>query len=245
MAINQWMVVEEILAAFRQCYPDIRHIFYETLPPGVLADQIKLGTLRVEKLIISTPPDVYTAGREEMEALLRQGFIQDYKPYAKNGLAILVPTDNPADISGLRDLGQSGVRVTMPNPAYEGVGRLIVKALEKAGGSELVKRVMEDKVTNGEICLTRIHHRKTINLLTEGRSDAGPVWLSEALHQKKEGGLLDYISISAEHDVIGQYFIAHVDKTSPHPAAARKFIEFMNDETARKIYAGYGFRTES
>ena len=240
---NQWMVIEELLAAFRRFYPDIRHIFYETLPPGVLADQIKQETLRIGKLIISTPPDVYTAGREEMEALLRQGFIQSYEPYARNGLAILVPAANPAAINKLKDLGQPGVRVTMPNPVYEGVGRLIVKALEKAGGSELVKRVMEDKVRSGETYLTRIHHRETINLLTEGRSDVGPVWLSEALYQKKKGELLDYISIPEEHDAIGQYFIAHVGKTSRHPAAAGNFVEFMTGETAQKIYANYGFRT--
>jgi ABC-type molybdate transport system substrate-binding protein len=240
---NQWMVVEELLAVFRRLYPDIQHIFYETLPPGVLADQIKQGALRVGELIINTPPDVYTAGREEMEALLRQGFIQGYKPYARNGLAILVPAANPAAVRGLRDLGQPGVRVAMPNPAYEGVGRLIVKALEKAGGPELVKQVMEEKVTSGETYLTRIHHRETINLLTEGQSDAGPVWLSEALYQQKKGTSLDYVTIPAEHDVVGRYFIAHVDKTGRHPAAAKKFTDFMTGETAQKIYASYGFLT--
>lgn len=240
---NQWMVVEELLAAFRRLYPDIRHIFYETLPPGVLADQIKQGALRMEELIINTPPDVYTAGREEMEALLREGFIQGYQPYARNGLAILVPAANPASVKGLKDLGRQGVRVAMPNPAYEGVGRLIVKALEKAGGPELVKQVMEEKVASGETYLTRIHHRETINLLCDGFSDAGPVWLSEALYQQKQRKSLDYVTIPAEHDVVGQYFIAHVNKTSINPAAAKKFIDFMTGEAARKIYAGYGFLT--
>ncbi len=241
---NQWMVVEKLLAAFRHLYPEIRHIFYETLPPGVLADQIKQGALQMEELLITTPPDVYTAGREEMEALLREGFIQNYKPYARNGLAILVPAANPANIRGLKDLGRPGVRISMPNPAYEGVGRLIVKALEKAGGPELVQQVMEEKVASGETYLTRIHHRETINLLSEGISDAGPVWLSEALYQQKHGKSFDYVTIPAEHDVIGQYFIAHVNKTSHHPDAAETFIDFMTSETARKIYADYGFLSE-
>lgn len=238
---NQWMVVEELLAEFRQLHPDIQHIFYETLPPGVLAGQMKQGALRVGKLIIRTPPDIYTAGREEMEDLLREGFIEGYEPYARNGLAILVSTANPAGISGLKDLGQPGVRVSMPNPVYEGVGRLIVEAFKKVGGSELVKRVMEDKVRSGETYLTRIHHRETINLLAEGRADAGPVWLSEALYQKKKGGLFDCVYIPEEHDVVGRYFIAHVNKTSRHPAAAKKFIEFMTGKIAREIYARYGF----
>ncbi len=34
----------------------------------------------------------------------------------------------------------------MPNPAREGVGRLIRAALRKAGGEGLVRRVMEEKV---------------------------------------------------------------------------------------------------
>ncbi len=242
---NQWMVVEELLAAFRQFYPEIRHIFYETLPPGVLANQIKKGALRMGELLITTPPDVYTAGREEMETLLREGFIQGYQPYARNGLAILVPAANPAAVRGLEDLGRPGVRVAMPDPVYEGVGRLIVKALEKAGGPELVEQVMEEKVASGETYLTRIHHRETIHLLRDGLSDAGPVWLSEALYQQKQGETLDYVTIPEEHDVVGQYFIAHVNKTSLHPTAARNFIEFMTGETAQKIYAGYGFRTGS
>ncbi len=238
---NQWMVVEELLTAFRRLYPEIQHIFYETLPPGLLAEQIKQGALRMEELMIDTPPDVYTAGREEMEAMLREGFIHSYKPYARNGLAILVPAADPADVRGLKDLGRPGVRVSMPNPSREGVGRLIVRALEKAGGPELVKQVMEEKVASGETYLTSIHHRETINLLRDGLVDAGPVWLSEALYQQKHGKTFDYVTIPAEHDVIGRYFIAHVDKTSRHPDAARKFIDFMTSESGRKIYAGYGF----
>lgn len=240
---NQWMVVEDLLTAFRRLYPEIQHIFYETLPPGVLADQIKQGSLRMQELIITTPPDVYTAGREEMEALLREGFIQSYEPYARNGLAILVPAANPADVQGLKDLGRPGVRVAMPNPAYEGVGRLVVKALEKAGGSQLVTQVMMDKVASGETYLTRIHHRETINLLGDGSSDAGPVWLSEALYQQKQEKSLEHVAISKEHDVVGPYFISHVDKTSQHPAGAKKFIDFMIGETAQKIYSDYGFLT--
>ena len=178
---NQWMVIEEILTEFRKSYPEVEHIFYETLPPGVLSDQIKQGALRIGELLINTQPDIYTSGKEEMENLVQEGFIQNYEPYAENGLAILVPPANPAEISGWKDLGRPGVRVAMPNPAYEGVGRLIVKALEKAGGKELVRQVMEEKVAKGETYLTRIHHRETINLLIENKFDTGPVWITEAL----------------------------------------------------------------
>ncbi len=93
---NQWMVIEEILSSFRKSYPEVEHIFYETLPPGVLSDQIKQGALRIGELFINTQPDIYTSGKEEMENLVQEGFIQNYEPYAENGLAILVPLANPA-----------------------------------------------------------------------------------------------------------------------------------------------------
>ena len=238
---NQWMVLEELLAAFRAAHPRIRWIFYETLPPGVLAEQIRRGGLRMEELIVTTPPDVFTAGREEMEALLREGFVRDYRPYARNGLAILVPAANPAGVRGLGDLGRPGIRVVMPNPAREGVGRLIMEALRKAGGEGLVRRVMEEKVARGETYLTHIHHRETIDLLRGGLMDAGPVWLSEALYQRKAGAPLGLVAIPPEHDVIGWYFIARVDKAGRHSAAAEAFIEFMAGGRSRRIYADYGF----
>ena len=121
---------------------------------------------------------------------------------------------------------------------------MIVKALEKAGGTELVSRVMDEKVATGETYLTRIHHRETIHLLRDGLADAGPVWLSEALYQQ-HGTAFNYVTIPAEHDIIGQYFIAQVEKTSCHPDAASKFVDFMTSASGQKIYAGYGFLGET
>ncbi|GEM_PF-4987766 len=142
---NQWMVMEKLFAAFSQKHPEIKHIFYETIPPGILLQQIRCGAIRVGELIISVPPDIYTAGWEEMESLLKDGFIKEYVPYAKNHLTIMVREGNPKDISGRRDLGRPGVRVVMPNPETEGVGRLILRDMEKTGGAELVEMVMGKK----------------------------------------------------------------------------------------------------
>ncbi|MBI5025984.1 MAG: substrate-binding domain-containing protein [Nitrospirae bacterium] len=238
---NQWMVMEELLAAFYQGYPEVKNIFYETIPPGILLQQIRHGAIRVGELVISVPPDIYTAGREEMESLLKDGFIKEYVPYAKNHLAIMVPEGNPRGIIDWQDLGRPGVRVVMPNPEAEGVGRLILKAMEKTGGPELVETVMGEKVTNGETFLTRIHHRQTLLLLMDGKADAGPVWISEALYQKRIGSPLGYVTIPEAQNQSGTYFIAIVEKTVQHKVAAEAFLDFMKGRQAQDIYAGYGF----
>ncbi len=238
---NQWMVMEDLLVAFHQEHPEVKNIFYETLPPGILLQQIRCGTLRMGELIISVPPDVYTAGREEMESLLKDCFIKEYVPYAKNHLAIMVPQGNPQGITGWQDLGRPGVRVVMPNPETEGVGRLILKAMKKTGGRELVEAVMEKKLTNEETFLTQIHHRQTLLLLMDGNADAGPVWISEALYQKRIGSPLDYVPILEEQNESGTYFIAIVERTAQHRVAAAAFLDFMRRKQAQDIYAGYGF----
>ena len=43
VAGNQFMVMEELLSEFQNKNPDIKRIFYETLPPGLELKQILKG----------------------------------------------------------------------------------------------------------------------------------------------------------------------------------------------------------
>ncbi len=43
VAGNQFMVMEELLGAFQSKYPEVKKIFYETLPPGLELKQILAG----------------------------------------------------------------------------------------------------------------------------------------------------------------------------------------------------------
>ena len=43
MAGNQFMAMPEIVAGFQQEHPEVRDIFYETLPPGLELKQILAG----------------------------------------------------------------------------------------------------------------------------------------------------------------------------------------------------------
>jgi len=42
---NQFMCIDDLLAAFKQIYPRYQRIFAETLPPGILASKSKVATL--------------------------------------------------------------------------------------------------------------------------------------------------------------------------------------------------------
>ncbi|HKU66528.1 MAG TPA: substrate-binding domain-containing protein [Candidatus Baltobacteraceae bacterium] len=239
MAGNQYMVVPALLAAFRKEHPEVRSVFYETLPPGIVIDQVRAGALQMGNLLISAKPDVLLAGPRGMRTLRRLRKVSASQPYASNTLAILVRAGNPLHIGSLGDLGRARVRVVMPNPKWEGVAEQVEGAYAKAGGAQLVHAIMVTKFAEGTTILTRIHHRETPLYLLGGRADAGPVWLTEALYQHRVHRL-DFVRIPPEKNVYAQYEAALVNH-APHAAAAQAFVTFMQSPQARTILRSYGF----
>lgn len=238
---NQFMVMDEVMAAFQRAMPAVCSVFYETLPPGILVEQVRQGSLRMGDLIVSVPPDVLAAGPDQLDALHAEGWVGAPVEYASNDLALLVRTGNPAGIRELGDLGREGVRIAMPNPATEGVGRLIGKALVKAGGEALRARVLGEKVASGETRLTRIHHRESIRWLEAGEVDVAPLWSTEARFHVGRGAAVWQIVIPDERNETGRYALAVVERRARHREAAEAFLAFMRGPEAQSIYRRYGF----
>lgn len=237
---NQWMVMPELLAAFTQTHPEVHHIYYETLPPGVLAQQMHAGSLRIGDFLIAARPDVYLAGHRRMAAEVASGTVDAPVTYATNVLALLVRAGNPKGITSLRDLSRSDVRIAMPNPQTEGVARQIETAFRSAGGTELDQTIMVSKHGAGTTVFTSIHHRETPLWLLSDRVDVGPVWLSEALYQERIGSGLQAVRIPAAENAVGSYEGAVV-KAAPHRNAAKAFVAFLAGPVAQRIYRSYGF----
>jgi len=243
---NQFMVVPDLVAAFKRAYPRYTRVFVETLPPGKLASQIESGALIMGSLRIDAKPDVYTAGRAQIGELQRQKrwFAGTYD-YAANELAIMVRAGNPRRIKGLADLGRRDVRVSMPNPAFEGIARQIVAALRKAGGESLERTVMQTKVADKSTILTEIHHRQSPLNILEGRADAAPVWSTESYFQEHVLHFpVQTVPIPAAQNARATY-TAGVLAAAPHPQAARDFLAFLATAEARAIYRRYGFAPPS
>jgi molybdate transport system substrate-binding protein len=126
---NQFMVVPDLISAFRKKYPQYQKIYVETLPPGILAKQMEQGGLIIGNLRITSVPDIFTAGAGRIKDLQKtKGWFDQTAAYARNRLAIMVYQGNPDKINSLKDLGKPTVKVSMPNPAWEGIAKTIIKA---------------------------------------------------------------------------------------------------------------------
>jgi len=238
---NEFMVVDDLMAAFKKAYPAYKKIFFETLPPGILSKQIEGGSITIGNMRIGLKPDIYTADKSKL-AQTPEWFSRT-EVYCKNKLAIMVQKGNPKNIKGLADMAKMEVRISMPNPAWEGIGKRIEEAYVKAGGEALKKMVMDTKVKDSSTFLTQIHHRQSPMRILYNESDAAPVWYTEAFYQKMIGHPIEIIEVPANENVEG-VSAAGMLKAAPHQQAAKDFMDFMVSAAGKAVYKKYGFITE-
>ncbi|MHB1579352.1 MAG: substrate-binding domain-containing protein [Acidithiobacillus ferrooxidans] len=241
---NYFFAMAPLVAAFEKEHPEIKgRIYYETIPPGLLIRQMEHGnTITVGNMTWTVKPDVYAAGLQKVDYYVQHGLLKGPAvPYVTNDLTIMVPKGNPAHISGLQDLGKPGMRLVMPNPAWEGIARQIKMSLTKAGGPALATAVYDTKVQNGETILTEIHHRQSPMFLMQGRAVAGVTWKSEAIFQEKIGNPIGNVAIPAQFNTKAIYAAAAV-KDAPHPKWAEAWVNFLKSPTALHIFEEYGFQ---
>ena len=240
---NQFMVTHDLMKAFQAKHPQYQRIYWQTLPPGIEAQQVEQGALIVGTLRIAHKPDVFTAGRGRiMKMQQEKGWFERTVDYARNRLAIMVGQGNPKGIKGLKDLGRDDVRVSMPNPKWEGIAVPIQKAFVAAGGERLKNRIMQAKLAAGTTRLTRMHHRQTPIRIMSKQADCGPTWYTEAFFQNMIHNPITLVEIPDQFNQYVTYTAAKM-KDAPHPQAAADFLDFLISPEAKAVYLKYGFLT--
>lgn len=245
VAGNQFMVMEELLDAFQTQFPDIKKIFYETLPPGLELKQILAGGAKFRDQLIDIRPDIYASVSEAaMKRLVKEAFIgsEDYFLYLHNRIVLMVPEGNPAQVTSVGDLARGDVRISQPNPEYEDIAFHIMEMYREAGGESLVSRIMEEKRAEGTTILTVVHHRETPLRIAKGTVDVGPVWATEVSHARESGFAVAMIEPGAQLDQREKinYYICRLRNTT-NPENAQRFADFIRSPVAQSIYESYGF----
>ena len=241
---NQFFVLPRLIADFEKLHPELAgHIFYETLPPGILLQQINHnGTITLGNLTLHFVPDVYEAGAQALDQMQTRHTVDQVVRYTTNNLEIMVAAGNPKHITNLADLASPSLRIAMPNAATEGVALQIQDALRKAGGDALEQTVYEKKVQQGSTYLTEIHHRQTPLRIMQGKSDAGVVWSSEVKFQQTLGNPVAGIPIPPDQNSVGVYAAGILHNAQHHEAAA-EWLQFLQSDSAQAAYRDFGFKS--
>jgi len=245
MAGNQFMAMDEIVGSFQAVHPDVKNIFYETLPPGLELKQILARGARFRDRLLTVYPDIYSSVSEKsMRILADLGHIEEnaFQLYLHNRLTLMVPQGNPAAVRSVHDLGRDGIRISQPDPENEDIAIHIIDMYLQAGGPELVQRIMNEKRARGTTLLTEVHHRQTPRRLLAGEVDVGPVWATEAEHARSLGLPLEDVAPGADFDQRHRinYYICQLTG-GRNRENGRRFLEFIRSGRAGEIYRKYGF----
>jgi len=243
LAGNQYMVVRDLVLAFKETHPAYQRVFVETLPPGVLVQQIEQAALIVGNLRITLKPDVYAAGRRRMQELQRdKRWFAQTADYARNRLAIMARAGNPDRIAGWSDLARADLAICMPNPKWEAIAvHQIIPALRDAGGEQLVEQIYAHKVEDGSNFVTQIHHRQTPLRIMQDKCAAGAVWYTEAyFHAVVAKHPISMVTLPDSQNRYSIY-TAGLMNDAPHRQAGEDFLRFLQSAQGQAVYARYGF----
>lgn len=239
MGGNQFMVLDDLIAAFKQKYPQHQRILVETLPPGLLFEQIRTGELVIGNMRISVKPDIYTTGKNKIEE--NKNMFSRIEAFTATKLALMVYKGNPKKVMAIEDLQKDNIRVSMPDKKIEGIGNKVEELFKKAGGNELHSKIMVDKVNDSSTFITEIHHRQSPMRILYNQSDVAPVWETEIFYQKNLGHPVDYIGIPEAYNTLS-VSSAGLLKDAPNKVAANHFMDFLKSEEAKGIFKKYGFK---
>jgi len=118
-----------------------------------------------------------------MNALKSEGFINNstVEVFARNKVAIIVPNDNPASITGLKDLASPGVKILMGTKDLP-VGGYALQVLDKlAADPEYGPAYRESVLSNVVSQETTVN--SIVSKIALGEADAGFAFISDVSPQ--------------------------------------------------------------
>lgn len=208
----------DIGAAFEAAHPGVT-VTFNFGPSDGLAHQIEEGA----------PVDVFaSASPAWMDAVRDDGpGVTGRADFARNRLAIIVPSDDPAGIEGIDDLTEDGVQLVL---AAEGVpaGDYAREILTNAGISDAA---LANVVSNEEDV------KAVITKVLSGDADAGIGYVTDVTPDVADRIAL--VPIPDDLNVIATYPIAVVSG-SEEADLAQRFVDHVLGE-GQQTLAAYGF----
>ncbi|MBC6445941.1 molybdate ABC transporter substrate-binding protein [Actinokineospora sp. HBU206404] len=145
--------------------------------------------------------------------------------FARNTMAIVVPTGNPRGIRELKDLTGAGLRISLGAPPVP-VGKAAREGFAKAG-LRVPAATEEPDV------------KAVVSRVALGEADAGIAWVTD-VRATKQG--VELVEIPAGHNVVSDYPIVRL-AAGKNGHGATALIEFIRSKSGQDILRRYGFQT--
>jgi len=240
---NHHMALEQSLDTFSRSN-DLESIFYSTTPPKVFLDWMKSGSVELGNLRLSRQPDILIGPDDILAKLLEAGNVAEFKVFAEStGNSLLVLKGNPRNISGIRDLYRTDLRLFMSNPETEKASHVVYRetiealSLHEGLSEEETSDLFNtpDRIFFGEL----IHHREAPQAVADGRADVAIVYSHLALRYTRIfPEIFEQIALPpGEGNLTTRYAVGVID---PNNVLSKKLFDFFNESSVAEIYLYHG-----
>jgi len=156
--------------------------------------------------------------------------------FAENKLAIIVPSNNPANIISLLDLARPGVKVDIANSSVP-VGNYTLQMLAKASNNTTYGSGFSNSVL-GNVVSQEVNVNDVVTKVALGQADAGIAYVSDVPAAYKDR--VHTIAIPDTVNVLAQYPIG-VLSGSKNAQQSQDFISYVTSPPGQAILLKYGF----
>jgi molybdate transport system substrate-binding protein len=201
------------------------------------------------QIIAGSPADVFMAGDFKWLNQLKAGGLlhkDSYWNFTTNRLIVVLPSDNPKNITSLLDLVKPGVRIviagwTLPAGKYTNA---TLNKIDRTWGNPTSSKYKGAEWENYKARFIQniISYETNVELavgkVVLGNCDAGIAYVSDTktLGRSK----LQQVPIPDEVNTIGIFAIG-VIKTSSHPDLAMRYVNFWLSNEGQALLTRYGF----
>jgi molybdate transport system substrate-binding protein len=217
-------------ASLTESFDEMANAF-EASHPGVevMLNFAGSNTLRAQ-IEAGAQADVFaSANTKEMDALVANGLVRDApKIFLTNRLVVIVPANNPAELSAFDNLAQPGLKLVLAAEEVP-VGRYARLMLDNAG-QDFKTHILANVVSNETTV------KQVLAKVQLGEADAGIVYTSDAVAAPE----LPVIEIPTELNVLAEYPIV-VLKNAPNSELADEFVAFVLSPEGQAILQSWRF----
>ncbi len=175
-----------------------------------------------------------SADLDYAERAQKEGLIDSFSKVSQNEEVIVVPSGNPADITGLEDLGTKPVELvigvdTVPIGKYT---REIFEDANEGYGSGFSENVMENVVSE------ETNTREVAQKIALGEGEAAVIYRTDVTPSIEDS--VEVIEIPEEYNVKA-FNYASVTADASNPELAQEYLDFMLSPEGQEIMQEFGY----
>ena len=209
---------------------------FQSLYPGEKVQASYTGTqILYTQMEQGAPVDVFLSADEaHAQQAVAAGLIPQYFPVSRTLEVIVVPKNNPAGVTELRDLGTKPAKLVIGVPTVP-IGIYTRQILGKANsqyGATFSDQVLKNVVST-ETDVKQVAHKVAL-----GEADAGIVYRTDINAELAKQ--VDIIAIPDAFQVIATNYVGAATH-APHPAQAQQLLDYLLGAQGKAAFAKFGY----